>query len=326
LKAAIIRKFGPPDVLVLEDIERPSIQDNQVLIKVHATSVNAMDYRMRSAKAPIWPFGRLMMGLKPSKEEILGNEVAGEIVEIGSNVTKFKKGDKIFGCVHRSYAEYVVCTENATIATMLPGMSYEEGASIGFGGITSLNFLKTRANIQKGQRVLINGASGGVGVYAVQLAKYFGTHVTGVCSAKNIELVKSLGADRVIDYAKVDFTKEEEEEVYDIIFDAVGKSSFSKCKKLLREDGIYLSTVPSYRLLMQMLWTSKIGKKKAIFAIASGQDNLYFLKELLESNELRVVIDRTYPLEQIAEAHAYADKGHKVGSVAISVYPEEVIQ
>ncbi len=324
MKAAIIRKYGPPNVLVLEEIEKPSIQDNQVLIKVHATSVNAMDYRMRGAIAPIWPFGRLMMGLKPSKEEILGNEVAGEIVEIGSNVTKFKKGDKIFGCVHRSYAEYVVCTENAMITTMPPGMSYEEGASIGFGGITSLDFLKTRANIKKGQSVLINGASGGVGVYAVQLAKYFGAHVTGVCSTKNIELIESLGADRVIDYTEDDFTKEDE--TYDIILDAVGKSSFSKCKKLLREDGIYLSTVPSYRLLLQMLWTSKIGKKKAIFGIASGDDNLHLLKELIQSNELRVVIDRTYPFEQIAEAHAYADQGHKVGSVAISVYPEEVIQ
>jgi NADPH:quinone reductase-like Zn-dependent oxidoreductase len=324
MKAAIIKKFGPPDVLVLEEIEKPSIQDNQVLVKVHATSVNAMDYRTRSADVPLWPFGRLMVGLKPSEKEILGNEVAGEIVEVGRDVTKFKKGDKIFGCVNRSYAEYVVCTENATITTMPPDMSYEEGASIGFGGITSVHFLRTLANIQKGQRVLINGASGGVGVFAVQIAKYFGAEVTGVCSTKNIELVKELGAERVIDRTKVDFTKEDE--VYDIVFDAVGKSSFSKCKKLLREDGVYLSTVPSYRLLLQMLWTSKIGKKKAIFAIASGPENLHFLKQLIESNELRVVIDRTYPFEQIAEAHAYADKGHKVGSVAISVYPQDVIQ
>jgi len=324
MKAAIIKKFGPPNVLVLEDIEKPSIQDNQVLVRVHATSVNAMDYRMRSASAPIWPFGRLMMGLKPSEEEILGNEMAGEIVEVGRDVTKFKKGDRIFGCVNRSYAEYVVCAENSTITTMPPDMSYEEGASIGFGGITSLYFLRTLANIQKGQRVLINGASGGVGVYAVQLAKYFGAEVIGVCSRKNVKLVKSLGADRVIDYTTTDFTKGDE--VYDIIFDAVGKSSFSKCKKLLREDGIYLSTVPSYRLLLQQLWTSKIGKKKAKFAIASGPENLLFLKELLESNKLRVVIDRTYPFERIAEAHAYADQGHKVGSIAISVSQEEVIQ
>ncbi|MFW9926851.1 MAG: NAD(P)-dependent alcohol dehydrogenase [Candidatus Thorarchaeota archaeon] len=324
MKAAIIRKFGPPSVLVIEEIEKPSIQDNQVLIKVHATSVNAMDYRTRSANVPLWPFGRLMVGLNPSKKEVLGNEVAGEIVEVGRDVSKFKKGDKIFGCVDRSYAEYVVCTENATIATMPPGMSYEEGASIGFGGITSLHFLRTLANIQKGHQVLINGASGGVGVYSVQLAKYFGAHVTGVCSTKNIELVESLGVDRVIDYTTTDFTKEDE--VYDIIFDAVGKSSFSKCKKLLRDDGIYLSTVPSYRLLLQQLWTSKIGKKKAVFAIASGPENLHFLKELVESKELRIIIDRTYLFEQIAEAHAYADQGHKVGSVAISVYPEEVIQ
>ena len=324
MKAAIMRKFGPPDVLILEEIEKPSIQDNQVLIRVHATSVNAMDYRMRSAKAPIWPLGRLMMGLRKPKQKILGNEVAGEIVEVGRDVSKFKKGDRVFGCVSRSYAEYIVCTENATLATMPPGMSYEEGASIGFGGITSLDFLKTRANIQKGHRVLINGASGGVGVFAVQLAKYFEVDVTGVCSTKNIELVKSLGADRVIDYTKTDFTKEEE--VYDIIFDAVGKSSFSKCKKILRENGIYYSTVPTYRLLLQMFWTSKIGKKKAMFGIASGPENLNILKDLLESNELRIVIDRTYPFEQIVEAHAYADQGHKVGSVAISVNHEEVIQ
>ena len=324
MKAVIMRKFGPPDVLVLEEIEKPSIQDNQVLIKVHATSVNPMDYRMRSGKAPLWPLGKLMMGLRKPKQEILGNEVAGEIVEVGPNVTKFKKGDRVFGCVYQSYTEFIACTENANITTMLPDMSYEEGASVGFGGITSLDFLKTRANIQKGHRVLINGASGGVGVYSVQLAKYFGADVTGVCSTKNIELVKSLGADRVIDYSTTDFTKEDE--VYDIIFDAVGKSSFSKCKKLLREDGIYLSTVPSYRLLLQQLWTSKFGKKKAIFGIASGPENLLTLKELLESNNLRIIIDRTYPFEQIAEAHAYADQGHKVGSVAISLNHEEVIQ
>lgn len=324
MKAAISEKYGSPSVLVLEDIEKPSIEDNQVLVKVHATSVNAMDYRMRSGNAPIWPFGKMMMGLRKPKQDILGNEVAGEIVEVGRDVTKFKKGDKIFGFADSSYVEYVVCPENAMITTIPPGISYEEGASCGFGGLTSLYFLRTRANIQKGQRILINGASGGVGVFAVQIAKYFGAEVTGVCSTRNIELVKSLGADRVIDYTKVDFTKEED--VYDIIFDAVGKSSFSKCKKVLRGDGIYLTTVPSYRLLMQMLWTSKIGKRKAIFGIASGRDNLHFLKDLLMSNKLRIVIDRTYPFEQIAEAHAYADKGHKVGSVAISVYPEEVIQ
>ena len=323
MKAAIIDRFGPPDVLVIDEIEKPSIADNQVLVKVHATSVNAMDYRMRRGNAPIWPFGRLMMGLRKPKSDILGNEVAGEIVEVGSAVTKFKKGDKVFGCVNRSYAEYVVCTENATLATMPPGMSYEEGASIGFGGITSLHFLRTLANIQKGQRVLINGASGGVGVYAVQLAKYFGAEVTGVCSTKNIELVESLGADRVIDYTSADFTKEEE--VYDVVLDAVGKSSFSKCKRILREGGIYLSTVPSYRLLMQMLWTSRFGKKQAVFGIAEGPGNLHLLKEILESNELRAVVDRTYPFEEIAEAHAYAEEGHKVGSVAISVSQEGVI-
>ena len=318
MKAAIIRKYGPPKVLVLEEIEKPNIKDNQVLIKVHATSVTAMDYRIRSANAPLWPFGRLMMGLRKPNVDILGTEVAGEIVEVGSSVTKFKKGDKIFGLVDHAYAEYVVCPEYAHITTMPPGLTYEEAASVAFGGVTSLYFLRTLANIQKGQRILINGASGGVGVFAVQLAKYFGAEVTGVCSTKNIELVKSLGADRVIDYTTTDFTKEKE--VYDIVFDAVAKSSFSKCKKLLSDNGIYLNTVITYRLLLQMLWTSKIGKKKAMFGIAADAlDHLRFLKELLESNELRIVIDRTYPFEQIVEAHAYVDEGHKVGSVVISV-------
>ncbi|MDF1540037.1 MAG: NAD(P)-dependent alcohol dehydrogenase [Candidatus Thorarchaeota archaeon] len=179
------------------------------------------------------------------------------------------------------------------------------------------------ANIQEGQRILINGASGGVGVYAVQLAEYFGAEVTGVCSTKNIELVKSLGATKVIDYTKVDFTKEEE--MYDIVFDAVGKSSFSKCKKILRDDGIYLTTVPTFRLLFQMLWTTKVGKKKAKFGIASGPENLLVLKDLIESKKLRIVIDRIYPLEAIAEAHAYVEQGHKVGGVAISVYQENEI-
>ncbi len=323
MKAAVLQKFGPPEVLVIEEREKPIIQENQILVRVHATSVNAMDYRIRSANAPLWPISRLMMGLRKPKDDILGNEVAGQIVEVGSNVTKFKKGDKIFGCVNRSNAEYIVCTENATITTMPPGMSYEEGASVGFGGITSLHFLRTLANIQDGQRILINGASGGVGVFAIQLAKYFGAEVTGVCSTKNIELVKSLGADRVIDYTKTDFTKDEE--AYDIVFDAVGKCSFSKCKKLLREDGLYLTTVPSFRLLAQMLWTSKVGKKKAKFGIASGPENLHFLKELIESNKLRIVIDRTYPLDAIAEAHAYVEQGHKVGSVAVSVCQEDEI-
>ncbi|MBD3407337.1 MAG: zinc-binding dehydrogenase [Candidatus Lokiarchaeota archaeon] len=326
MKTIVCKRYGPPEVLVIEDREKPIIKDHQVLIQVHATSVTPMDYRARGAKMPLWPFTRVMTGIRRPKQDILGIEVAGEIVEVGNEVTEFKKGDRIFGLADKSYAEYVVArgTKGATITTMPPNLSYEEGAAIPVGGLTSLYFLKTLGNIQVGQKVLINGASGGVGVYAVQLAKYFGAEVTGVCSTKNLDLVKSLGADRVIDYTENDFTKENEE--YDIVFDAVGKSSFSKCKKILCEEGIYLSTVPSYRLLFQMLWTSKVGKKKAKFGLGGGPDELQFIRELLINNEIRVVIDRTYPFEQIVDAHAYADKGHKVGSLVVTLNQGKVTQ
>ena len=318
MKAVVFTKFGPPNVLKLQDIEKPTIKENQVLIKVHATSVNPMDYRTRSGKAPLWPISRMMMGFWKPKTNILGNDVAGEIVEVGKDVTKYKVGDQVFGFGRLAYSEYITASENALLVIKPPTMSYEEGASIGFGGVTSLSFLKTEGNIQSGQKVLINGASGGVGVIAVQIAKYFGAEVTGVCSTKNVDLVLSLGADRVIDYTKDDFTKENEQK-YDIIFDTVGKSSFSKCKKILTDNGIYINIVPTYRIFWQQFWTSKISKKKVITGIAEDKGFLPLLKELIESKKLRVVIDRTYSLEQIVEAHTYADKGHKVGSVVITL-------
>jgi NADPH:quinone reductase-like Zn-dependent oxidoreductase len=322
LRAVVLTKYGLPEVLKLQEVERPTIEDHQMLIRVHATSVTPMEYRIRSGKAPIWPFGRMMMGFRKPKRTIIGGEMAGEIVEVGKDVQQFQVGNRVFGFGLSTYADYIISSERATIATMPPDMRYEEGASIPFGGITSTYFLKTRGNIQSGQRVLINGASGGVGVFATQLAKHYGTEVTGVCSTKNVELVQSLGADRVIDYTKKDFTKEKDER-YDIVFDAVGMSSYSKCKKLLTEEGVYLTTVPSYGLLMRMLWTSKVGKKKAIWGIASGKDDLLLLKELFESKKLRVIIDRTYPLEDIVEAHTYVEKGHKVGSVVITLNHSE---
>jgi NADPH:quinone reductase-like Zn-dependent oxidoreductase len=317
MKAIIITKFGPPDVLKLQEIEKPTITDNQVLIKVHATSVTPMDYRLRSAKAPLWPISRIMMGIWKPKQKIPGNEVAGEIVEVGKDVTKFKKGDKVFGSADSPYAEYAIATEKS-LEIMPPAMTYEEGASIAFGGITTLSFLKEMANIQSGQRILVNGASGGVGVFAVQLATYFGAEVTGVCSTKNVNLVQSLGADRVIDYTKEDFTKETDRK-YDIIFDVVGKSSFGKCKKVLTEEGIYINIVPTYRLFFQMFWTSKKAKKKVITGIARNNDYLVLLRDLIDSKRIRVVIDRKYSLEQAVEAHSYAEKGHKVGSVVLTL-------
>ena len=318
MKAIVMTKFGPPDVLKLQEIEKPTITENQVLIKVHATSVNPMDYRMRSAKAPLWPISRIMMGLWKPKQKILGNEVAGEIVEVGKDITKFNIGDRVFGSANSSYAEYTVASEKSSLEIMPPTMTYEEGASITFGGITTLYFLKAQANIQSEQKVLINGASGGVGVFAVQLAKYFGAEVTGVCSTKNIDLVRSLGADRVIDYTKEDFTKETDRK-YDIIFDVVGKSSFRKCKKILTGEGIYINIVPTYRLFFQNFRTSKRGKKKVITGMAINNDYLVLLRDLIDSKRIRVVIDRKYPLEQVVEAHSYAEKGHKVGSVVITL-------
>ena len=318
MKAIILTKYGPPDVLKLQEVEKPTITENQVLIKVHATSVTPMDYRMRSAKAPLWPISRIMMGIWKPKVKIPGNDVSGEIVKVGKNVTKFNIGDRVFGFAQKPYAEYTIASEKTALEKMPSTMSYEEGASIGFGGVSTLSFLKAKANIQSGQRVLVNGASGGVGVYAIQLAKYYGCEVTGVCSTKNVDLVRSLGADRVIDYTKEDFTKETDQK-YDVIFDVVGKSSFRKCKKLLKGEGLYINIVPTYRLFFQMFRTSKRYGKKVITGIATNNDYLVLLRDLIDSKKIRVIIDRSYPLEQAASAHSYAEKGHKVGSVVITL-------
>jgi len=318
LEAAVYTRYGPPEVLKLKEVEKPIIKENEMLIKVHATSVTPMDYRARSGKIPMWPISKIMLGFWKPKEKILGTEVSGEIVEIGKNIKKYNVGDKVFGFGQRVYAEYFTAPENANLELMPPSLSFEQGASIGFGGITAFHFLKTILDIQSGQRILINGASGGVGVYAVQLANHFGAEVIGVCSTKNLDLVRELGAKRVIDYTKTDFTKKKNHN-YDIVFDVVGKSSFSKCKKLLKKNGIYLNILTTFKLLLQMLWTSKIRKKKVITGIAKAGDHLARLKGLIESNELQTVIDKIYPLNKIVDAHAYAEKGHKVGSVVIKV-------
>ena len=322
MKVIINSKYGSPEeVLELKEVEKPIIQDNEVLIKIFATTVTPMDWRSRngSRKAlPLWPLSRMSLGLRKPKKTVLGTELAGEIESVGKDVKLFKVGDQVFGNRGKAHAEYIKFPEGGDIVLKPANMSYAEAASVPFGGLTALGFLR-KGNIQSGQKVLINGASGGVGTFAVQLAKHFGAEVTGVCSTTNVALVKSLGADEVIDYTKGDFTKKGQK--YDMIFDAVGKSSFSKCKKLLNEFGIYLSTVPSFRLLFQMFWTSKRGRKKAVFMIPNGpyKQDLIFLKELIESGKLKSVIDRQYPLEQIAEAHRYAEKGHKKGSVVITL-------
>ena len=292
MKAIVCKKFGSPDGLQLEEVEKPKPKDNEVLIKIHATTVTFGDAMLRRLKFPI----RLMFGLR--KNGILGHELAGEIEAVGKEVSLFKKGDQVFattGLSGGAHAEYICLREDKMVAIKPSNISYKEAAAVPVGGNTALHFIR-QGKLKEGQKILIYGASGSVGTYAVQIAKSFGAEVTGVCSTANLELVKSLGAEKVIDYTKEDFTQNRE--TYDVIFDAVSKLSSSRAKTSLKETGIYLNVRSSTK---------------------ENPENLIYLTKLIEEGKLKAVIDRSYPFEQIPEAHRYVDKGHKKGNVVITL-------
>ena len=322
MKAIVYRTYGKPDVLQLEEVEMPVPKDNEVLIKLCATSVSAVDSTFR--KGDDWS-ARMFTGLMRPKRPILGSDFAGIVAATGNEVTRFNVGDQLFGATAEfgAYAEYICLPADGVIASKPASLSFEEAAAIPGGALTALAFLRDTGAIQPGHQVLINGGSGAVGTYAVQLAKYFGAEVTAVCSSANVELVKSLGADKVIDYTKEDFTKNGER--YDIIFDTVAKSSFAKCKDSLKPGGSFLAVALSLPLLFQIAWTSRFGSKRAKLALTGlrpaheQQQDLLFLKELIEAGTLKPIIDKSYRLEDIAEAHAYVDTGRKRGNVVIIV-------
>jgi len=318
MKAIVYTKYGSPEVLQLKEVAKPTHKDNEILIKIHATTVNRTDCGFRKPR-PF--FVRFVSGLIGPKRKILGSEFAGEIEAVGKDVKSFKKGDQVFGLTGMNFgahAEYLCLPEEGAIAIKPANMTFEEAAAVCDGAILALSCLK-KANIQGGQKILIYGASGSIGTAGVQLAKYYGAEVTAVCNTKNVEIVNSLGADEAIDYTKDDFTKNGE--TYDVIFDAVGKTSFLYCKNSLKRGGVYLETDLGFlwqNLVFPLL--TKIGSKKVVLAIPKqNKENVLFLKEIIEAGKYRAVIDKRFSLEEIVEATNYVETGQKTGNVVLTI-------
>jgi NADPH:quinone reductase-like Zn-dependent oxidoreductase len=322
MKAIVYERYGPPDVLELKELAKPTPKDNEVLIRTHATTVTSGDCRVRSLHMPVG-FGliaRLLLGVSRPRQPILGSELAGKVESVGKDVNKFKVGDEVFaftGARLGCHAEYKCMPEDGAVVLKPASLTFDEAAAISSGGTTALDFFR-RAKLQSGEKVAVNGASGGVGTAAVQLAKHFGADVTGVCSTANMELVRSLGANHVIDYTKQDFT--ENGETYDVIVDTAGTAPFSRSKASLKERGRLLLVLSGLPDILQMPWVSMTSSKKVIAGPAAWRaEDLRFLAKLAEAGEFRPVIDRRYPFEQIAEAHSYVDTGRKKGNVIITL-------
>jgi len=327
MKAIVWTKYGPPDVLQLQEVEKPQPKDNELLIKIHATTVTVGDCEMRRLEYPLFMgfLVRMFVGFRrPTRITILGMELAGEVEKVGKDVTRFKSGDQVFAATGfigtGACAEYICLPEEpdaGAIAIKPANMSFEDAAAVPVGGLEALSLLR-KGNVQPGQKVLINGAGGTIGPFAIQLAKFFGAEVTAVDSTKKLDTLRSLGADHVIDYTQEDFTKSGK--TYDIIFDVVGKSSYSGCIRSLKENGIYLLTYPKLGRSLRGRWTSRRSNKKVIGGTSTDStEDLIFLSELVEAGKMKSVIDRCYPLEQTAEAHRYVETAQKIGNVVIIV-------
>lgn len=320
MRAMIQTAYGPPEVIVPQEVAKPLPGNKEILIRIQAAAVGPSDCAFRKGDMLAV---KLLYGLSKPKFAIGGTELAGEVEAVGQEVKHYKAGDRVLGMSVKNfgaYAEYKCLSEESPLAVIPDNLSFEEAVGVCDGGATALTFLRDKAKLRKGQKVLINGASGAVGIYAVQLAKYYGAEVTGVCSAGNEGMVRKAGADFMIDYAQEDFTKADK--AYDVVFDAVGKRSFLACKRVLTAKGMYLTTAPNLSILLQMIWTSLFKGKRAVFATAGlmqNKANLAFLMELANIGTLNAVIDRRYPLEFLPEAHKYVETERKKGNVIIKV-------